>query len=262
MAVRISDMERANSLADEDLFEICRQLEGKKSYSVDARSIGEYCKTLNNGGFKGIIETDDLNSLLNTSAGTYYWSGQNPPLSGMPSSGILEVITYVKPDTSTEQTTTASNQQGVIQRLQSGSQIYVRGYSKENGWSNWSPVTNVNGNRILSGVSSDSTINFNTEAHVTEGNFFSKIPVVVAVPTNTSANSVHLLNIGTVSQTGFEVYRWSSDTVATVDETTEKSTTTESGGTTTKTTETKTQSTRGLWTTGDFSYYWIATVDG
>lgn len=257
MGVRISDMEHLSaSLVDEDLFEICRYNE-KKTYNVSAQQIAEYCKTLNNGGFKGTTKSAGINSLDDvdqTMAGVYYWNG-DAPISGMPTSGMLEVFTYIKPKSSEREEVT------VVERLTSANQVYTRSRTAQFGWSSWGVLTNVNGNKILSGRTSNGSVNFNAVLGRTalDGPFFDRTPVVTITPLNGSADMVHVANLITTDNTGFSVARFKSSMATVITNTTATKNTDGSGNTKEETT---TKIERGAWELADFEYSWIATVDG
>lgn len=253
MGVRISDMDPFGGMMnDNDLFEMTRTDE-RKTYSISAQLIAEYCKTLNNGGYKGATDKS-LDEFTQDDTGVYYWSGE-APIVGMPSNGLLEVVGYVKPATGTSREKTT-----VVERLTAANQVYTRSFSAQHGWSSWAVLSNVNGNRILSGTTKEGSINFNSVLGRTssDGPYFDKRPNVVLTPINTSKSKVCIINLATIDNTGFTVLRFSSDVVD-VQVKTETTKTTE----TSKTTETTTTATtRGAWVEGDFEYMYVATLDG
>lgn len=266
MALRISDMTNRPILSAADLFEICHiatdpsDQDGHKSFSVSGEAIAEFCKTLNNGGFKGVTDAS-LDDFTFANSGVYFWSGE-PPIKGMPATGILEVFSYA-----------GSNElyhdaPVVAQRLTSGNEVYCRTWAQTVGWSSWSVLRNANGNKILSGKTNDGAINFKDVTGMTEA-FFNQTPVVTLTPINPNPNvEVDIINLITADQTGFSVARFKSaiaGAVVTSEETVNNEYTTAGDQTSSiksSTSRTVTGTTLGAWETADFEYYWVATLDG
>lgn len=255
MALRIRDLPTKN-LTKNDLFEI-EGYEDRTSGKVSAQQIATLCATLNNGAFKGATDKG-LDSFTYSDTGVYYWSG-SAYKSGMPTNGILEVICSVAPDV----TVSANETPSFIQRLTSGPYVFQRAFSGV--FSDWSVLRNENGAKILTGVSSGGSVTFPT-VNEQGGLFFTETPVVTVTPVNNDAsNYVKIINIGTVSQSGFSVYRFKSAVQTAVDQTTEHQETTETSDTsnntkTVVTNNTKTiMQTRGAWEVDDtMTYYWTA----
>lgn len=262
MALRISDLDTRTSLSKNDWFEV-EGYSDRASGKVSGAQIAALCKTQNNGGFYGRT-TKSLDEFTYADTGVYWWEG-TPALSGMPSTGILEIISSAAVD----DTLSANETPTFIQRLTNGANVYTRMVSGSV-TSPWGILKNVNGNKILSGVSADGSVNFNTIANTTASNpFFNQTPVLTITPFNSNPNSVVCIaNIQSIDQNGFSVARFQSSTQAVIEDVEENTTVEEyeSQGSVpkhTKTTTTKsTQPTRGAWEAGDFPYYWIATVDG
>lgn len=270
MALRISDLP-GGSLTKKDYLEI-ESYSGRVSYKITAEQMAQLCKLLNNGGFRGQETSKSLDDFTWMDAGVYWWEG-TAPISGMPSTGILEIITTAEPDE------TLPSQQ-FIQRLTNGDSVYTRmvdGTIR----SAWGVLKNNNGNKILSGVSSDASVNFNTITGRTASNpFFNQAPVVTVTPINSDPSFVGLVQVTDVDQSHFSVSRYTCTTrkPTTTTTTREQSSVTvvSDGAGNDKSNTTVTEKTEGLveafggWeaVTGSendantFSYYWIATVDG
>lgn len=244
MAIKISDMEPyGKSISDNDMFEMVAQNE-LKSYRVSAQNIAEYCKLLNNGGFRGLT-SKELSDFAITDCGSWLWSGSSPFTYPEIKSGYVEIISYIKPDS--EGGATAA----FIQRLSAGEFVYQRIHTT-NGWSDWGSLTNRNGNRIVYGVAQAQ----NESNHVSFSPTFNGNPSVILTVIGSKTDYVYQPQLLAVTTEGFDfiVYRSSKATVVT----TETTTTTESGST--KTTKTEYTSERGQWEVAtDVSVNWIAT---
>lgn len=248
MAQRISDMTPLSALDEADQFEVARKKDGI-SYSVTPEVIKEYVKNSNNGAFRGDTH-DSLDSLLNKDCiGIWRWTsdGGNVGPNGL-ASGIVEVISGVSPD---------DNPDDYIQRISFGAFVYQRTVI-DNVASAWASISNVNGCRIQYNVANTDTVTFPVP--------FKSAPAVTCVPTYSTATSddgtvsplINIVNIVSVTQTGFTVSRYSSNTAAAYETETISTTGTEQ----TTTTKTHTVHTQGKWKTdGDFSYYWIAVLE-
>lgn len=245
--IPISRMNLADTLLKNDRIEISRiggAAESDSTMAATIQQIQNFCKKANNGSFMGITN-EDLNSFSSDDAGVYYWEG-TPPLTGMPSAGMLEVVTYFSDD-SAETPTVA-----VFERLTANDQCFIR--SQIAGmWSNWGVLSNKNGNIIFSGVANGSEVVFPVP--------FDVAPVVVVTPcgNQTPNDTLHVINIGSVNTNKFTVARYTCSLGQYVE--TETINTTEQSGTTTTKTYNR-QVTGYAWSAGDFSYYWIATLDG
>ena len=249
MGVRITQMDPLQGALDKhDLFEIARPNgnSGGATYSVTAEQISDFYKLKNNGSFRGYT-TKSLDDFSYADNGTWYWQG-TPALSGMPSVGILEIIGFEAPS----DVATSGGNTEIYERLTSGADCFIRTYMGGM-WSSWGILSNKNGNIIFSGVSSD--------AHVTFPVPFAVAPVVTVTPaTNATPNDyLHVINLGTVNSNGFDVVRYKCSLGQYVEA--ETINTTEQSGTTTTKTYNR-QVTGYQWEAGDFSYYWIATLDG
>lgn len=242
MGVRITQMDPLQgSLDKHDLFEMARPngTTGGTTYSVTAEQVADYYKRKNNGAYLGTSDKA-MDDFTYSDAGVYYWAG-TPPLSGMPSAGLLEIMTYVPPED------VSGEAPFIIQRFSAGGESFIR--SKLGAmWSSWGVLANKNGNVIFSGTA--------TETQVTFPIAFEKPPVVTVTPVNSGGTAVYVINLQTVTNTGFSVWRFSSDLTAVVTEVEE----TQDGNKTTERTET----TRGAWANENvsFPFHWIATVDG
>lgn len=272
MAVRISDMNPRESLNGSDLFEICHiavepgDTESLKSFRVTADTIAQYCKKLNNGGFNGQIE-GSLDEITYEHAGVWFWSNSEAPLKGMPTTGILEVLTYYDPKNNPQ-----AGKPTVIERLTSGNEVYCRTWTATVQWSPWAVLKNANGNVILSGITSENHINFNEVVGMVAGSsdhFFSKTPAVTITPINPdSGNVVYIANLITVEQSQFTVARFACPTGRSSVKVHSEvhntyNTTGEQTSSIKDSVETKEEiSDFSGWSDADFSYYWIATVDG
>lgn len=270
MAMRISDLDTRANFTKNDWFEV-EGYNDRTSGKVSGAQIANLCKSLNNGGFYG-RETKSLDEFTYADAGVYYWEG-TPAISGMPAAGILEIICSAAVD----DTLSANETPTFIQRLTNGDEVFTRTVSGASR-SSWGVLKNKNGNTILSGISSDGSVNFNEITGRSSSNpFFSQAPVVTVTPINNDvSNYVYIANVQTINTSSFSVARFKSAIQEVVQNTTES---------TIETTETKengsnnsdpvskvvtnhtdhtvtTQTTRGAWETADFAYYWVATVDG
>lgn len=266
MAVRISDYP-SGSLSKNDYLEI-ESLSEKVSYKITAGQIAQLCKLLNNGGFNGQT-TKELDEFVWTDAGVYWWEG-TPAINGMPSTGLLEIITTTEPDQGSATTPI------FIQRLTNGDNVYTRtvdGLIR----SPWGILKNVNGSKILSGVTSNQTINFNEIVGKTNSDpFFTGTPTVIVTPINgATQNYVYLVNLMAVDQHSFTVAKFACSRLQ---PTTSQTTTNVSTVTVVKDAEnndksetTHTEQTTGLisafggWETGEnanFEYSWVAMLDG
>ena len=240
MAIRISDLDPLGSgLKKNDKFEVTKTDEGK-SYSCTPEDILNYCKNQSNGAFRGTT-SESLDSLTYNAIGVWQWTGSGGP--NNTTSGMLEVISETSP------TDTSGTNWDIVQRLTSGPFVYQRA-AVDGNFSPWRSLANVNGCRIQYGVSSESTVDFPVT--------FASTPSVVVIPFNTSAEAyVNIVNLTAVSPSNFTVARYKSSLVSVI--TTESTTQTESGGT--KTTTTTSETTRGAWEAGDFSFYWVAMLE-
>ena len=196
MAVRISDLEAmaVGAITKNDVFEI-EQSTQRKSYKVSAQAIAEFCKTVNNGGYKG-ESTKSLDEFDHKDAGVYWWHG-TPPLSGMAAQGVLEIISATPPDE------TPTEAPMIIERFTNGNDIWTRCGCADN-WSIWSVLANKNGCVIDCGNSADMSEGV-VKFHMT----FSQAPVVTATPkVSGTANNIYLINVTNVTRTGFSVLRY------------------------------------------------------
>lgn len=250
MGIRITQMDPLTGAIDRgDLFEIARKTGNSTAatYSVTAEQIADYYKNSNNGSFKGTT-TKSLDEFDWTDAGVYYWQG-TPALNGMPSSGFLEVMTYASQNDVTGTVAPATFLRLTAPNAESFCRSKIQGL-----WSSWAVLSNKNGNVIFSGRDTAATITFPAP--------FEQTPNVFVVPYNSTANKVYVINVGTVTNTGFSVVKFTSDLTAVT------TTVTTTQNTETHTTTSQTTETRGAWKTGseegsdDFTYYWIATLDG
>lgn len=244
MAVRITDMTPLAALNKDTKFEVANPSDGK-SYSVTAEVIKNYNKQSNNGAYKGET-TESLDSMMTKDyLGTWWWHGTGGPNNAV--SGMVEVIAAVDPE---------NNPNDFIMRFSIGNQVYQR-TSVNHVISAWASLTNHNGCRIQYDVSNSADVTFPVQ--------FARIPSVVAVPIGSSGTPsvVNVINVTGVSATGFHVTRFCSDTAAAVDQTSSTTTSTvdQTSGTETRREESTTTTTRGAWTEGSFSYYWIALVE-
>ena len=255
MGIMITDMDQLSPLDKNDLIEVARpgaNGTANATYSTSMQVVGAYCKTLNNGGFRGEM-TKDLTDVNYTDTGTWWWHG-TPALSGMPDNGILEVISSVAP-----QDVTGPEAPTITLRLMNGDSMFVKSKPGNVTGSNdttasypWGICKNKNGNRIYSGYTSDAQVNFPT-------GFFSQRPAVVVSPVNQTGDAVYLINLATVESTGFSVVRYALSKAAT--KTTTEKIEEQEGGSGTKTTTT-TEMEYNTWVDGTFQYHYIATLDG
>lgn len=262
MALRLSDLETRPTLTKEDWFEV-EGYQDHASGKVSGAQIANLCKNLSNGGFYGVV-SKSLDEFTYADAGVYFWEG-TPPISGMPTMGILEIICSRGVEASDQNSETPT----FIQRLTNGAEVYTRTISGSS-MSEWGVLRNKNGNKILSGVSSDANVNFNSLTGRSASNpFFNQTPVVTITPYNANpSNYVYIANLQSIDQNGFSVARFQSAMQAVMEETTDhdESTVTDDSEAHTKTTVSNktvtTTVTRGAWEAGSFPYYWTATVDG
>ena len=255
MAVRISDLDAigVGQIAKGDMLEIER-LADRKSYRASAQAIGEFCKSLNNGGFKGST-TKSLDEFTYADAGVYWWSG-TAPLVGIASSGVLEILSATPPDETPTETPS------IVERLISGKNVWQRmGYA--NNWSSWAALTNQNGNSIFCGKEN---------ADVTSVTFpatFSQAPAVICTPVTGNDNSgFYVINVENITRTGFTVrkYKLNFLTPATVTSTETNNTYTTAGSDqklATSNSETTVTVSNNSWTKDDVNvaFSWIATVE-
>lgn len=256
MAVRISDLEAlgVGSILKEDVFEIEKWSE-RKSYRVTAQAVAEFCKSVNNGGYKG-KSTKSLDEFTYQDAGVYFWTG-TAPLVGMASSGVLEIMSATPPSENPTETP------AVLERLISGNNVWCRmGYP--NNWSTWATLTNKNGNKIFSGRDNTTTVTFPAA--------FDQPPVVICTPINTpSNNEFYAMNVMNVTRTGFEVARFSLSLLNPKEKTETTNTYTTAGNDQKLSTSTQVITVENnAWTHCDggegsgtqFYYDWVATLDG
>lgn len=247
MAVRISDLEPmgVGSIVKDDIFEIENWAQ-RKSYRVSAQAIAEFCKTVNNGAYKG-ASTKSLDEFSYLDAGVYWWTGA-APVGGMSCSGVLEVISATPP------TANVVEQPYVIERLISGKDIWMRsGYpsGSSQSWSSWAALANKNGCAIFTGRTTDTSVTFPAA--------FKSTPVITCTPCGTSNQQLHFVCLNTYNTTGFTVLKY----VIAKDETKQTETTeyTEDPVTQQHTVNKVTvETTAAAWTTenSDFEYHWIA----
>lgn len=257
MALRISDLEAmgVGSIVKDDVFEIENWAQ-RKSFRVSAQAIAEFCKTVNNGAYKGSTTTS-LDEFTYQNAGVYFWSG-TAPLVGMATSGILEILSSTPPSESPTEAPI------VLERLISGNNIWCRSGYPGN-WSTWATLTNKNGNKIFSGKDNTATVTFPAA--------FDTAPVVVCTPLNTPSNTeFYVMNVVNVTRTGFDVARFSlnMNTPKTVETTTNTYTTSGNEEHMSHSTQTVEVS-NNAWSVVEggqnasgtqFYYSWIATTDG
>lgn len=252
MGIKITDMDIIPSLSKNDLIEVARpgaNGSANSTYAASMQQIGAYTKNLNNGGFKGQM-TKALSDVTYADAGVWYWEGE-APLNGMPSRGLLEVVTSV----SAEDVSGLAEAPTIFLRLTNGEEVYVQ--TKQGGASsNWGILSNKNGNKIYSGYTTDATVQF-------PSGFFSQRPSVVCTPRCDIGDAVYLINLSAVETTGFSVIRFALSKAAVKTETESEKIEEQEGGSGNKTTTTTTTTMEyNQWTDGTFGYYYIATLDG
>jgi len=245
MAIRISDMTPLAALEEDTKFEVMNPSDGK-SYSATAKVIKNYVKNGNNGAYKGETTTSLDSMMTKEYLGIWWWHGTGGPNNA--ASGMVEVIAAVDPE---------KNPNDFIMRFSIGNEVYQR-MSVNDVISAWASLTNRNGCRIQYNVANTDTVTFPVP--------FKSAPAVTCVPTYSTAKAddgtvsplINIVNIVSVTQTGFTVSRYSSNTAAAYETETISTTGTEQ----TTTTKTHTVHTQGAWkTNSDFSYYWIAALE-
>lgn len=232
----ISELPAIDVLSKLDLFEVTKNSE-LKSYSVTANDIANFVKNISNGGFKGST-TKGLDEFTIYDVGMWWWVNGSANPTGL-NSGVVEIIAAAGPDDDNIEAT-------FIQRLSFAEKVYQRMYVN-GAYSGWGSLSNKNGAKIEYGVSTSTAVSFS--------NPFTSAPAVVAVPFNNATMSrILVINVTTVSSTGFEVQKLSSDldvVTTTVTEVTDGNRTT-----------TRTEQIRGAWTAAnDIPFYWIALSD-
>lgn len=231
----ISELPAIDALSKLDMFEVVKKSE-LKSYSVTANDIANFVKNISNGGFKGST-TKSLDEFTIYDVGMWWWVNGTANPTGL-TSGVVEIIAAAGPDDDNIEAT-------FIQRLSFAEKVYQRMYVN-GAFSGWGSLSNKNGAKIEYGVSSAAAVVFS--------NPFSAAPAVIAVPANSASDKVYIINVQSVSATGFTVQKLYSDLTAvttTVTEVTDGTTTT-----------TRTEQIRGAWTAAnDAPFYWIALSD-
>lgn len=236
---RISQLDPLTSLSKLDMFEVTQRA-NNKSCSITAQEMGNYFKTLQNGGFKGST-TKSLNDFTLADVGVWHWTGSDNTLPL--TEAIIEIVGYYAPDDD-------ASDDRFIMKASYQQYVYQRGYNGN--WSEWTDMRNVNGCRIEYGYS--------TDTHVTWTNPFRDVPAVICIPKN-GANSgfACFVNVSDVSVNGFDVFKFKSNLTA---EAGSETTTVNEDGSGTKTTTTTTDVTRGAWQADDgIGFYWIALSD-
>lgn len=235
---RISQLDPLTGLSKLDLFEVTQRA-NNKSCSITAQEMGNYFKTLQNGGFRGST-SKELDNFTVEDVGVWYWTGNDQTLDLQ--YGTVEIITNAAPDD--------DNADAVfIQRISSGSKVCQRGYNDR--WSLWSELNNHNGCKIEYGQTNATSVSW------PEG-MFTDTPAVTCTPVagnNDSAYNFHII-INSVTSRGFSVTKLKSDRNGV----TETTTVVEDTGAGTKTTTTST--TQGAWIQDDgITFNYIAVCD-
>lgn len=235
----ISELSALAALSKLDKFEVERAADNT-SYSVTAQDIATFVKTTSNGGFRGST-TKSINDFTIEDVGMWYWvNGETNP-TGL-TAGVVEIISSSAPDEDNVEAT-------FIQRLSFSDKVYQRMYMNGH-FDIWGSLTNSNGAKIQYGNSTDTDVTFPVE--------FADVPAVVATPINANDTAIYFIQVYGVSRTGFQVKKWVTPVMSTVEQTV--STESESGGTTTK--STTTTMTGATWEAADdAAFNWIALSD-
>lgn len=237
---RISQLDPLIGLNKLDMFEVTQRA-NNKSCSITAQEMGNYFKTLQNGGFRGST-SKELNNFTVEDVGVWHWYGSDNVLPI--TEGTLEIVTYSAPDDD-------NSDAKFIQRISWDDRVYQRAYNGGTNWANWSELNNHNGCRIEYGQTNGTSVSW------PEGRF-TDTPAVTCTPvagTNDSAYNFHII-INSVTSRGFSVTKLKSDRNGV----TETTTVVENTGAGTKTTTTAT--TQGAWVQDDgITFNYIAVCD-
>lgn len=236
---RISQLDPLTGLSHLDMFEVTQRA-NNKSCSITAQEMGNYFKTLQNGGFRGST-SKSLNDFTMADVGVWHWTGTDNvlPLT----EAIIEIVGYVVPDSD-------ASDDRFLMKVSYQEYVYQRGFNGQ--WSEWSDLRNRNGCRIEYGHT--------TDTHVSWTEPFRSVPAVIAVPLNqASSGFACFVNVYNVSVNGFDAFKFKSNLTA---EAGSETTTVQEDGSGTKTTRTTTDVTRGAWEADDgIDFYWIAISD-
>lgn len=259
MGIKISEMTPAESLANDDLFEISQKTGGYETKCISAKGIKDYIKNSSNGGFHDaqFISASGIDSVTYKDVGVY-WCSEPYTIDRYAMTGaIVEVITYTD-------NSTGASVVPFIERFTFGANTYQR-FFDSTGWTQWVELSNHSSTRIDFGSASLSSgntavINFNKR--------FDTMPIVIATVNyginDQMTNTMAIPFVLNTTLTGFTLGCWVSNVTTQSANTivTEDTTVTEgSSSTVTHTTQETTQTSNINWTLGAMTIDWVAMCD-